>query len=88
MTRELVHEEPMEIGGHTVHSEVPNGYEGPCAVRAADGTEKLICAFPSAPEAMRAAIYASTPDGGYGSTMIQPCTAQMVTHSEFSDWAF
>lgn len=88
MTRELVHEEPMEIGGHTVHSEVPNGYEGPCAVRAANGTEKLICAFPSTLEAMRAAIYASTPNGGYGSITIQPCIPQMVTHIEFADWAF
>lgn len=82
------HTEPLEIGGHTALSQIPPGYSGPCGVFEESSVETLICAFPSPVEAMRAAWYATTPDGGYGSVVVRPCDADRVTHSTFPDWAF
>lgn len=88
LTGTTIHEEPIEIGGHTVVSYIATGYEGPCAVRDEVQTEELICAFPNASEANRAARYATTQDGGYGSVIITPCSADHITHAKFVDWVF
>ena len=88
MQSQIIYQEPQEIGGHEVSSFVCDGYDGPCAVYSRSGKDKLICAFPDYVEAKKAALYASTPDGGNGSVLVAPCNASQVTHSEFLDWAF
>lgn len=88
MQEERIHQGPLEIGGHTVLTAVHAGYEGACAVLQANGSDRLICAFPNFNEARRAAVYATTPDGGYGSTRIVSCEVDRITHAEFQDWAF
>lgn len=88
MSEEIIHQGPTEVGGETVVSSVEAGYEGPCAVLEDNGMDRFISAFPNFYEARRAAVYATTPDGGYGSTKIVPCKADEITHSKFDDWAF
>lgn len=88
MSDECFHSEPLEIGGHTARSQIPAGYSGPCGVFEDGVSETLVCALPSLDEAMKAARYATTPDGGYGSVVVRPCDASSVTHATFPDWAF
>ncbi len=82
----IIHQQPLEVGGHTVTTELPNDYIGPCAVFESNFNNVFICAFNSLHEAASAAIYATTPDGGYGSTLIEPCSADMITHADFEEW--
>lgn len=84
----IIHQEPIQIGGHTVTANVPDDYKGPSAIFCETNNMKILCAFPTYTEAMIAARYASTPDGGYGSVVIEPCCADQITHAEFIDWAF
>lgn len=72
---ELLYEGPLEIGGHTVHTEIPQDFVGPCNVVSGNGSDELIGSFTSWDLAKLAAIYATTPDGGYGSTIIRACSA-------------
>lgn len=88
MQEKVIHQGPSQLGGETVVSTVKAGYEGPCAVLEDNGHDRFICAFPNVNEAIRAAIYASTSNGGYGSTKIVQCKADQITHAEFVDWAF
>ena len=86
-----IHREPLEIGGHTVTAMIDTNYAGPCSVQLSGRPRpesKALCAFPDFVEAARAARYASTPDGGYGSVVIMPCEASQITHAAFEDWAF
>jgi hypothetical protein len=85
----IIHREPLEIGGHTVTAMIGTNYAGPCSVQETGRPEsKAFCAFPDFVEAARAARYASTPDGGYGSVVIMPCESREITHTAFEDWAF
>ena len=87
MMANVIHQEPLEIAGATVTSEVDDDHQGSCKVIEAF-SEKLICAFPNFQESKRAAIYATTPDGGYGSVRIVACSSDQITYAEFVDWAF
>lgn len=87
MTDKVIFQQPFEIGGHEVSSKLPFGYDGPCAVLCAS-TDKTICAFLSLHDAVCAARYATTPDGGYGSVILSPCDVLHITHSDFASWAF
>lgn len=87
MSASKIHQEPLEIGVHSVESFVEVDYRGPCAVKYIS-SKALICAFPSFSEALRAARYATTPDGGYGSVIITECSDEEITHAEFIKWAF
>lgn len=88
MNEDVIHQGPEEIGGETVRSLIETGYEGPCAVLEDNCLDVVICALPSYEEARMAAIFASTPDGGYGSTKIIPCKENDITHEDFMTWAF
>ena len=83
---ELVYEGPWQIGGEAVWTEVPSDYTGPCSVVSINDFDSIVCAFPTWREAKCAAIYASKPDGGYGSMVIRACEAEAITHSSFLDW--
>jgi hypothetical protein len=84
----IIHQEPLEIGGETVISELPDGYEGPCAVVLDNYHNDLICAFQHVNDAIASAIYVTKPDGGYCSILVVPCCEDQITHKDFEDWAF
>lgn len=85
-TQRIIHVGPIEIGGEEVTTVLATDYLGPSKV--VDQHENVICAFADFNEAKNAAIYATTPDGGYGSVEIQACSIDEVTHEKWSDWAF
>ncbi|KXS55610.1 MAG: hypothetical protein AWU57_59 [Marinobacter sp. T13-3] len=76
---------PLSIGGDTAAEAVPDGYTGACAVVPVSGSDNVIAVLPSLNEARRVARYAKTPDGGYGSVVIE-ATSQPVTHETLEDW--
>lgn len=76
-----------EIGADTAISRVPNGYHGACAVIEDSGTDHVIAVLPTESVANSVANYAITPDGGYGSVIVEPSTAP-ITHRTFDEWAF
>ena len=83
--KRLIASGPLEIGGETVYSSVPLAYCGLCAVVDGGVREKVVAVLPSYTEARRVALYAITPDGGFGSVEIKP-TASEPTHCTFYDW--
>jgi len=76
---------PLPIGGDVATEAVPDGYTGACAVVPASDSDNVIAVLPSLNEARRVARYAKTPDGGYGSVVIE-ATRQPVTHETLEDW--
>jgi hypothetical protein len=84
-TGNIIHQEPDQIGGHIVVSNCPEGFDGKVIVR--DGSHKTISITPSLAVATSIAIFASSPNGGYGSIYISEAkTEDVVTHSTFYDW--
>lgn len=88
MNEDIIYQAPAQIGGDTVTALVDSAYKGPCAVLEDNGQDVLVCALPDYEEARKAAIFATSPDGGYGSTKIIRCTKDDVTHEDFITWAF
>lgn len=74
------------IGGDVAVSEVPENYSGCCAV--VDRNDKQITIMPTVNDAIRAACYAITPDGGYCGVRVLPAPGATPTHADFYDWAF
>lgn len=81
----VIAENPAEIGADTVISTICHSYQGPCAVIEASGSGRVIAVLPSGAEAYRVARYAITPDGGYGSIVVEE-TDLPVTHPDLESW--
>lgn len=81
----VIAENAPEIGADTATSLVPANYQGPCAVVEASGRGLAVAVLPSSVEAYRVARYAITPDGGYGSVMVE-MTERCITDQNFEDW--
>jgi len=77
-------ENPLEIGGDYAISTVPDNYRGPCAVKES-GNGRVIAVLPTKSEAYRVAKYGIRPDGGYGSTIVEPSDLP-VSHFNFTAW--
>ncbi len=70
------------VGGLQATSFIEPGYSGQCAV--CEGN-KVIAVFPNNIEAIRAAAYAISPDGGFVGVSIHP-SSELVTHASFMEW--
>lgn len=89
MTTRIIAKISDEIGGDTAVSTLPEEWEG-AAKLVYDGSCGRYCAvFPSLGEAVHAASYAITPDGGYSNVeVIEPDRGETVTHLSAQDWIF
>lgn len=81
---EVISEGAPELGGNQAFSEVPEDYEGVCAVR--DCLDLLIAVLPSVSEAKRVACYAIKPDGGWSWVTVSAAPGMAVTHNSFMEW--
>jgi hypothetical protein len=77
--------QPEELGGESAYTEIFGKYEGHCAVRALF-TGMIIAVLPNVSEAESVACYASTLDGGFGSTVVVSAPSLPVTHETFIEW--
>ena len=84
----IIAEGPMQLGGEIAHSLVPDDYRGACKVVQDNLSDEVIVVLPSRQEAYRAARYAITPDGGYGSVRVTPAPDGRITCETFEAWAF
>lgn len=85
---QMLRQEPDEIGAHSAVTDVPEEYSGSCALFSSSGRDQVIAVFPCSEDAFRAARYAITPDGGYGSVYVSAAPGAKPTHESFDDWAF
>lgn len=83
---DMISEGPLQLGGHQAFSDVPDDYEGVCAVQATCGSGELIAVLPNITEASRVAAYAITPDGGWCSVQVSAAPGMEVTHNSFMEW--
>jgi hypothetical protein len=82
----IIHQSPLEIGGHVVETSLSLNHDGRCAIVSGSGNQ-VIAIVPSFSEACRIAKYAVTPDGGYGSVRIESSVHE-CTDDSFQGWIF
>lgn len=82
----LVAMNPLEIGGDTAISDLPEEYKGKVQV-VRDGDVDVIAVMPNVESGLSVARYAITPNGGFGSVFVLPAPAEMqVTENNFMEW--
>jgi hypothetical protein len=83
--RRMLCSQPEALGGESAFTEIFGEYQGNCAVKEMF-TDKVIAVLPSIYEAESVACYASTSDGGFGSTLVTFAPSLPLTHETFMDW--
>lgn len=81
---------PDYFGGHTATTSLPLGHKGPVSMACQDHAlhERAIATFTSFDQALKAACYAISPDGGYSGVSLVDGAGQQITHQDWQEWAF
>jgi hypothetical protein len=77
-----------DVLGTLVYSRLPQGYQGPTQVDLEGAHSRTVLCFPEVRDARLAAKFGVGELGGYRSAVLSPASAECVTHSKWSDWAF
>ncbi|WP_286241118.1 hypothetical protein [Neptuniibacter halophilus] len=82
----VIAREPEQVGGHTAVSKVSDGYDDTCVILSVNGD--YITSTPDYRVARQIAGYAITPNGGYGSVVIEERPGIRPDALTFERWLF
>lgn len=88
-TERIVAKQPEVIGGDYATTILPEDHQGPVSMKVEgnDGNHTIEATFPTLQQAMTAASYAISPNGGYSGVELIDGVGQPVTHVDWQDWA-
>ena len=83
-TERIVAKQPGAIGCDYATTVLSEDHQGQASmrVRGCEGGHKIEATFPTLHQAIIAASYAISPDGGYSDVVLIDCVGQLVTHAD------
>lgn len=88
-TERIVAKQPEVIGGDYATTVLSEDHQGPVSMRVSgrEGRHIIEATFPTLRQAVIAASYAISPDGGYSDVALIDGAGREVTHADWQDWA-